>query len=156
MNKKSLLAFVIVFIVTASGCASKYNGPYAEMPLITKVAVKEKIDSDNAIIKNKNETLINQVKAKQDIKYYQMLMACYTYYEDKIKAVDGKKYMITASSVKQFIKEKKFEANLSQIDNDSSRWPAIFLGNMARYFFSIGFGVNVDGSLGEENIVLYW
>jgi hypothetical protein len=154
--KARITILIIIVAVLFSGCTSKYNGPYADMPLLTKEAVKKQIDLDNSIIKSKTETLIKQVKAKSDIKYYQMLILCYEFYEAKIKAVDGKKFMITATSVNQFIKSKKFEANLKQIESDSKRWPTIFLGNMARYFYSIGFTISVDGSSSDENIVLSW
>jgi hypothetical protein len=154
--KSKITIFIIMITVLFSGCANKYNGPYADMPLLTKEAVKKQIDLDNSIIKSKTETLIKQVKAKSDIKYYQMLISCYEFYEGKIKAVDGKKFIITTKSVNQYIKEKKYEANLKQIESDDKRWPTIFLGNMARYFYSIGFGISVDGTLSEENIVLSW
>ena len=154
--KSRITIFIIIATLLFSGCANKYNGPYGDMPLITKEAVKKQIDLDNTIIKSKTETLIKQVKAKSDIKYYQMLLSCYEFYEGKIKAVDGKKFNITSTSVNQFIKAKKFEANLKQIESDDKRWPTIFLGNMARYFYSIGFTISVDGTMAEENIVLSW
>lgn len=138
------------------GCSKSYNGPYPNTKLLTKDDVKKKIDTDNALIKSSSASLIKQVQAKSDIKFYKMILTCYEYYEGKIKNVDGKKFMITAESINQFIKAEKFSSNLKMFETDENKWPAIFLGNLARYFDNIGFGVYVDMTKQQENIVISW
>jgi hypothetical protein len=154
--KLKFLCLIIISTLVLTSCNKGYNGPYSDTPLLTKEVVKQKISTDTALIKNSSTPLIKQVQAKQDIKFYQMILASYVFYEGKIKDVDGKQYTITADAINQFIKDNKYEANLKMIESDSYKWPAIFIGNLARYFSSIGFVVYVDPTNKVENIVINW
>lgn len=150
------LVFVIIIIMLLSGCSQPYNGPYPNTKLLTKEDVKKQIATDTALIKNTNAPLIKQVQAKQDIKFYKMILAAYEFYEAQIKNVDGKQYTITADSIYNFIKNQNFSKDLKQIESDQNKWPGIFLGNLARYFNSIGFGVYQDTRMNQENIIINW
>lgn len=154
--KNKIFAFMILSVFFISGCSPSYNGPYATTNLVTKDDVKKQITFDNKLISNSKTPLLKQVQAKADIKYFQMLLTCYENYEIAVKGVDGKKYLITASGISKFIKTNKFENDLNQIEPNKEHWPSIFLGNLARYFASLGFGVYADPNVKEENIVITW
>lgn len=151
-----MLPLILIMFILSSGCSKSYNGPYAYVTLITKDAVKMKINSDKSLITSKSAPLLKQVQAKSDIKFYQMLLDFYEYYELQIKNVDGKKYIITASSINKLIKDNKYSTDLKMIESDETKWPALFLGNLSRYFDSLGFVVYADPTNKQENIVINW
>lgn len=154
--KYKLLIFILTLTLLLSGCSRGYNGPYSNTKLLTKDDVIKTIKADNEVIKKSKSSLLKQVQAKQDIKFYQMILSSYEYYEQEIKKVDGKQYVITAESVNNFIKKNKFENNLKQIESNENRWASIFLGNLARYFDNLGFVVYADPRVKQENIVVNW
>jgi hypothetical protein len=154
--KLKFFCLIIISTLLLNGCNNSYNGPYGSTPLLTKEVVKLKISTDDSLIKKSSTPLIKQVQAKQDIKFYQMILAAYEFYEVKVKNVDGKQFAITADSINQFIKDRNYTANLKMIESDPYKWPAIFIGNLARYFNSIGFVVYIDPTIKQENIVINW
>jgi hypothetical protein len=155
MRSKLFFAF-LASVLLISGCSQSYNGPYATTPLVTKDGVNKQIAIDKSLISSNKTPLLKQVQAKADIKYFNMLLICYDNFEKTIRSVDGKKYTLTATMISRFIKANHFENDLQQIEPNKERWPSIFLGNLARYFSSLGFGVYVDPNVKEENIVITW
>lgn len=154
--KAKLLLFLLVVTILLSGCAKTYSGPYADTKLLTKDAVVKQIELDKKLVVDKKATLLKQVQAKSDVKYYQMILASYELYEGNIKNSDSKQYTIVASAINKFIKDGKYTSDLKKIESDQSKWPSLFLGNLARYFNSLGFSVHVDRTNKEENIVINW
>lgn len=154
--KNHLFIGLLLCIFLLSSCSSSYNGPYASTPLVSKEDVTKQIETDNKLINDSKTPLLTQVKAKADIKYFQMLFNCYVNYEKIVKNTNGKKYTLTAASINEFIKTNKYASDLRLIEPDQGKWPSIFLGNLARYFASMGFGVYTDPSLDQENITITW
>lgn len=155
MKSKLIIVFLLI-VLLLSGCSPSYNGPYANTPLVTKDDVKKQIAADDKLINDSKTPLLKQVQAKSDVKYFIMLLTCYENYENVIKGVDGKEYALTASNINQFIKMNNFTVDLKLIEPNKDKWPSIFLGNLARYFTSLGFSVYVNPSLKEENIIIKW
>ena len=152
--KNKMLAFILLVIFLISGCASNYRGPYATTKLVTKNDLEKQIDTYNKMINNDKTPLLKQVQAKSDIKYFKMLLSCYENYESVIRNIDGKKYVITSENINKFIKTKKFEKDLLLIEPNRTIWVSIFLGNLARYFDSLGFKISSDPNLKTENIAI--